>query len=74
MSSARGLYSWPGEAAYNITKHGIEAMADSLRLEMRKFGVKVVVIQPGDFDGATSIMSSKQVNIQNRNYQKLLRI
>ncbi|OWF50494.1 D-beta-hydroxybutyrate dehydrogenase, mitochondrial [Mizuhopecten yessoensis] len=61
ISSARGLYSWPGESAYNITKHGIETMADCLRLEMRKFGVKVVVVQPGDFDGATSIMSPIQL-------------
>ncbi|XP_069118092.1 D-beta-hydroxybutyrate dehydrogenase, mitochondrial-like isoform X2 [Argopecten irradians] len=62
VSSARGLYSWPGESAYIITKHGVETFADSLRLEMRKFGVKVVVVQPGDFDGATEIMAPVQLD------------
>ena len=53
-SSVRGLSSWPTVSAYNMTKHGLETMADCLRLEMRKFGVNVSVIEPGQFDNATS--------------------
>ncbi|XP_008941001.1 PREDICTED: retinol dehydrogenase 7-like, partial [Merops nubicus] len=34
---------------YCISKFGVEAFSDSLRLEMRNFGVKVSVIEPGYF-------------------------
>ncbi|XP_023801983.1 retinol dehydrogenase 2-like [Cyanistes caeruleus] len=34
---------------YCISKYGVEAFSDSLRLEMNKFGVKVCVIEPGYF-------------------------
>ncbi|XP_021353477.1 D-beta-hydroxybutyrate dehydrogenase, mitochondrial-like [Mizuhopecten yessoensis] len=61
MSSVKGRYSWPGDSVYIVTKHGIETMSDSLRLEMKKFGVKVAVIEPGQYDGATSISSPEQL-------------
>lgn len=46
----------PAGADYAISKYGVEAFSDSLRLEMKQFGVKVCVIQPGNFMGATRIL------------------
>ncbi|XP_066995756.2 D-beta-hydroxybutyrate dehydrogenase, mitochondrial [Anabrus simplex] len=40
---------------YSITKYSIEALSDSLRFEMRRFGVDVALIEPGNFASATKI-------------------
>lgn len=61
MSSVRGIYSRPGVIAYTLTKFGIEALSDALRIEMKKFGIKVSIIEPGVFDGCTAISSPEQV-------------
>lgn len=47
MSSAAGLISSPGASVYAMTKWAIENLSDSLRLEVRRFGVQVVLIEPG---------------------------
>ncbi|MDH6577225.1 oxidoreductase [Kitasatospora sp. MAP5-34] len=47
ISSMGGRFSPPGGAFYHATKHAVEAVSDSLRLEVAPFGVKVVVVQPG---------------------------
>jgi NAD(P)-dependent dehydrogenase (short-subunit alcohol dehydrogenase family) len=36
-----------GGGFYHATKHAVEAISDSLRFEVRGFGVEVVVIEPG---------------------------
>jgi 3-hydroxybutyrate dehydrogenase len=46
---------------YAITKYGGEAFSDILRLEMRKFGVKVIIVEPGNFSGITGILSPENV-------------
>ncbi|MEO3977706.1 SDR family NAD(P)-dependent oxidoreductase [Streptomyces sp. CAU 1734] len=55
ISSMGGRFSPPGGGFYHSTKHALEAISDSLRLEVAPFGVKVVVVQPGptltDFAG-----------------------
>ncbi|NXN83755.1 RDH16 dehydrogenase, partial [Bombycilla garrulus] len=48
VSSVMGRLSFFG-GGYCLSKHGVEAFSDSLRLEMRNFGVKVSVIEPGYF-------------------------
>ncbi|NXO05202.1 RDH16 dehydrogenase, partial [Rhinopomastus cyanomelas] len=47
----------PFGGGYCISKYGVEAFSDSLRHEMRGFGVKVIVIEPGYF--RTAITSSE---------------
>ncbi|NWY48083.1 RDH16 dehydrogenase, partial [Sylvia atricapilla] len=48
VSSVMGRVSFFG-GGYCISKYGVEAFSDSLRLEMHNFGVKVCVIEPGYF-------------------------
>ncbi|XP_053407090.1 D-beta-hydroxybutyrate dehydrogenase, mitochondrial-like [Mercenaria mercenaria] len=57
VSSVRGRFPYPADSAYHVTKHGLETMADSLRLEMLKFGVQVSIIEPGAFGAATASQS-----------------
>ena len=45
-------------SAYAITKFGVEAFSDVLRLEMARFNVNVSIIEPGCFMAATDVMNT----------------
>jgi NAD(P)-dependent dehydrogenase (short-subunit alcohol dehydrogenase family) len=47
MSSIGGRMSFPHLSAYHASKHALEAIGDSLRQEMRQFGVEVAIVEPG---------------------------
>lgn len=47
VSSVGGEYGEPLGGWYHASKFALEGFSDSLRMEMRPFGVDVVVIQPG---------------------------
>ncbi|NWV90041.1 BDH protein, partial [Machaerirhynchus nigripectus] len=44
-----------GNGIYSMTKAAIEKFCDALRLEMKKFGVQVCIIQPGNYAPSTKI-------------------
>jgi NAD(P)-dependent dehydrogenase (short-subunit alcohol dehydrogenase family) len=50
VSSISGRVSAPFMGAYSASKYALEALADALRLEMRPWGVHVVLIEPGAID------------------------
>lgn len=47
MSSVSGKVAMPVMGPYTASKHALEGMSDSLRLELYPFGVHVVLIEPG---------------------------
>jgi NAD(P)-dependent dehydrogenase (short-subunit alcohol dehydrogenase family) len=47
MASVGGRMSLPYLSPYHASKFGLEAVGDSLRMEMRQFGVNVSIIEPG---------------------------
>ena len=47
VSSVGGRVSAPLEAAYNASKFALEALTESLHLEVRHFGIRCVLIEPG---------------------------
>ena len=47
VSSMGGKLVFPGGGAYHATKYAVEALSDALRFEVRGFGVRVVIIEPG---------------------------
>jgi len=47
VSSVSGRLSMPLFGAYHASKWALETMSDSLRMELRPFGVHVVLIEPG---------------------------
>jgi NAD(P)-dependent dehydrogenase (short-subunit alcohol dehydrogenase family) len=47
LSSMGGRLALPGGAFYHATKYAVEALSDSLRFEVKPFGVDVIVIEPG---------------------------
>lgn len=50
ISSVNGRVSIPLSAAYNASKFALEALADSLRVELRPWGIRVVLVEPGCID------------------------
>jgi NAD(P)-dependent dehydrogenase (short-subunit alcohol dehydrogenase family) len=49
LSSIAGLVSSPLAGWYTGAKHALEALTDSLRIEVARDGVQVVLIEPGGF-------------------------
>jgi short-subunit dehydrogenase len=47
ISSVGGKIYTPLGAWYHATKHALEGWSDSLRLELKPFGIDVIVIEPG---------------------------
>ena len=47
VSSVAGLYSTPFLGAYSASKHAVEGLTDSLRMELKNSGVEVVLVEPG---------------------------
>jgi NAD(P)-dependent dehydrogenase (short-subunit alcohol dehydrogenase family) len=52
ISSVSGVVATPMTGAYNASKFGLEALADSLRMEVRPWGIRVVLVQPAQTDTA----------------------
>jgi len=51
MSSMFGHFATPGRGFYQATKHALEALGDSLRLEVARDGIKVSLIEPSPIRG-----------------------
>jgi NAD(P)-dependent dehydrogenase (short-subunit alcohol dehydrogenase family) len=47
IGSISGLVAMPGVSVYAGSKHAVEAITDSLRVELHPFGVKVIAVEPG---------------------------
>jgi len=59
ISSIGGLIGLPYQGLYSASKFAIEGYCQALRLEVKEFGIKVVVIEPGDFStGFTATRST----------------
>jgi NAD(P)-dependent dehydrogenase (short-subunit alcohol dehydrogenase family) len=49
FSSVGGLIGLPYQSIYSAAKFAIEGFSEALRIEVRQFNIKVVIITPGDF-------------------------
>ncbi len=48
ISSIGGLIGIPFQALYSASKFALEGLSEALRMEVRSFGICVVLIEPGD--------------------------
>ncbi|XP_058412064.1 D-beta-hydroxybutyrate dehydrogenase, mitochondrial isoform X2 [Diceros bicornis minor] len=72
ISSMLGRMANPARSPYCITKFGVEAFSDCLRYEMHSLGVKVSVVEPGNFIAATSLYSPERIQaIANKMWDEL---
>ncbi|MBY6036687.1 oxidoreductase [Fictibacillus nanhaiensis] len=56
MSSISGKFGFPGLSPYTASKHALEGFSESLRLELKPFGIDVVLVEPGSYQ--TNIWST----------------
>ena len=50
ISSLAGTFGMPYAGMYSASKHAVEGLSESLRFEVSRFDIKVVMIEPGDFN------------------------
>lgn len=50
MSSISGRIGFPGVGSYVASKFALEGWTETLRLELKPFGIHVVLIEPGSFE------------------------
>ena len=79
ISSIGGLIGLPFQSAYSASKFALEGAMEALRLEVRPFGIRVVLIEPGDFKTEITTQRQKaEKSTENSAYhgsfQKVLRI
>ena len=58
VSSIGGIIGLPFQSAYSASKFALEGAMEALRIELRPFGIHVVLIEPGDFK--TEITTQRQ--------------
>jgi NAD(P)-dependent dehydrogenase (short-subunit alcohol dehydrogenase family) len=49
ISSMGGQLSYAGYSAYSASKFALEGMSEALALELKPFGIKVLIVEPGAF-------------------------
>ena len=79
ISSLAGLIALPFQAAYCASKFAVEALTEALRMEVKPFGIKVCLIEPGDFK--TNVTQNRVKAVQSgknssyaENFKKALRV
>lgn len=65
MSSMGGRFSFPGVGAYSATKFALEGWSEALAKEVERFGVQVLIVEPGafrtSFNGPGALLLSKRI-------------
>lgn len=61
MSSIGGRIGLPFQSIYSSSKFAIESLTEALRIELKPFGIKVCLIEPGDYH--TSVNDNRRTII-----------
>ncbi len=73
ISSIAGQVGIPYQALYSASKYAVEGLSEALRLEVKPWGVRVVLVEPGDAHTAfTDHRSRAAASAQNPDYAKAL--
>jgi len=61
ISSIGGLMGLPFQSFYSAGKFAVEGFSEALRMEVRPFSIRVVVVNPGDFNTSNT---ANRINIK----------
>lgn len=71
IGSVAGFIALPFQSMYSASKYAVEAMTEALRMEVKPFGIKVTLIDPGDVHtGFTSSRRTAKAAATNPVYQE----
>lgn len=62
VSSIGGKIATPLGGWYHASKHALEGYSDSLRMEVRRFGIDVIVIEPGAIESEWSGIAADEAS------------
>jgi NAD(P)-dependent dehydrogenase (short-subunit alcohol dehydrogenase family) len=79
ISSIGGLISLPFQGIYSAGKFALEGAMEALRMEVSRFGVRVVLIEPGDLNTPFTTHRRKAVKsgestVYRESFEKALRV
>lgn len=67
LSSGAGIFTRAGFGLYSATKFGVEAISEALAQEVKPFGIRVLIVEPGafrtDFLGRSMTIAEKRLSI-----------
>ncbi len=73
-SSLLGYVALPMRGAYNASKHALEGLSDTLRLELKGTGIHICLIEPGPiathFRENSLAMFKQNINIENSRFKE----
>ena len=64
ISSLAGLVGIPFQGLYSASKFAVEGLTEALRAEVRPFGIRVVLVEPGDL--ATNYTAHRRKTLQSQ--------
>jgi len=74
LSSIGGVMGLPYQGFYSASKFAIEGFSEALSAEVRGFGIKVCMIEPGDFaTGFTGSRRNSQATLDDPDYGPIFR-
>lgn len=74
ISSVAGRTSSPLGGYYSSSKFALEAISEALHFEIRHFGVRVIIIEPGGFESSLQEKSPDPFGLNEPPYDELARI
>lgn len=66
ISSMAGKFAAPFGGWYHATKYALEALSDAMRLEVKPFGVDVILIEPGMIQTEWGLIASENLRKQSQ--------
>lgn len=54
ISSIGGLMGLPFQSYYSAAKFAVEGFSEALRMEVKSYGIKIILVNPGDFHTSNS--------------------
>ena len=71
ISSIGGIIGLPYQGFYSASKFAIEGYSEALAAEVKGFGIKVILVEPGDFStNFTANRKKSFLTLQNNNYKE----
>ena len=65
-SSVAGRAVIPFGGWYNVSKYSVEALSDALRIEVKSFGIKVILIEPGGIKTDWGIIAADNLSASSK--------